>query len=300
MYIFLVMWSNLLVLHSEDKGRDSESFEGLHFWKTCMRSLYVGDIRIFDVNYAKHSRHYKIYIGYDAYKVLLEIISGIRSRLLGETEVLAQFKEIFKNEALPKNALGDYLMKLRDQLIEDSRKIRSKYLRHLGDQSYGGLAHRYLKNTSEVTMIGSGQLAEKVLPWLLENNRKVKVTARNIEKLNEFSGKHKVVTEHLQEFSPAGEAIVIAAPISISEIIPSIDRNAIIVDFRENDCQDNFSSHPNYISFAAMLNALKEQESRTQALRKTLQVVVAEIAQEREQESQNFIYCWEDVHCYAY
>ena len=200
------MWSNLLILHSNDKNRDRESFSGLVHWKTCMRTLYIGDVRIFDISLTQFSKHYQTYVGYEAYKLLLEIVSGIRSRLLGETEILAQFKEVLKNESLPQNSLGDYLKKLRDQIIEDSRKIRSGHLRFLGDQSYGGLANRYLKSSEEVVLIGTGNLAIKVLPWLLGKNRKVTVVGRNPEKLQEIANKYPVDTESLDTFIPTTRA----------------------------------------------------------------------------------------------
>jgi len=295
------MWSNLLILHSNDKNRDRESFPDLAHWKTCMRTLYIGDVRIFDISQAQFSPYYKVYIGYEAYKLLLEIVSGIRSRLLGETEVLAQFKEVLKNQALPQNSLGDYLKKLRDQIIEDSRKIRSGHLRFLGDQSYGGLANRYLKTSKDVALLGTGNLAVKVLPWLLEKNRRVTIIGRNLEKLQEVAGKYPVHILHLDKFVPVGEqAIVIAAPISVQNMIPSFKENTIVVDFREDDKKDIFPSSINYISFESMLNSLKAQEERNKELRKKLEIVVSEIAEERENESQNFIYGWEDIPCLSY
>ena len=291
------MWSNLLILHSNDKNRDRESFSGLVHWKTCMRTLYIGDVRIFDISLTQFSKHYQTYVGYEAYKLLLEIVSGIRSRLLGETEILAQFKEVLKNESLPQNSLGDYLKKLRDQIIEDSRKIRSGHLRFLGDQSYGGLANRYLKSSEEVVLIGTGNLAIKVLPWLLGKNRKVTVVGRNPEKLQEIANKYPVDTESLDTFIPTTQAVVIAAPISVQYMIPSLRKDTIVVDFREDDKKDQFPNSLGYISFETMLNSLKAQEERNKELRKKLEVVVSELAEERENESQNFIYGWEDIPC---
>jgi len=291
------MWSNLLILHSNDKNRDKESFSGLVHWKTCMRTLYIGDVRIFDISLTQFSQHYQAYVGYEAYKLLLEIVSGIRSRLLGETEILAQFKEVLKNESLPQNSLGDYLKKLRDQIIEDSRKIRSGHLRFLGDQSYGGLANRYLKSSEEVVLIGTGNLAIKVLPWLLGKNRKVTVVGRNPEKLQEIANKYPVEIESLDTFIPTTQAVVIAAPISVQQMIPSLRKDTIVVDFREDDKKDQFPNSLGYISFETMLNSLKAQEERNKELRKKLEVVVSDLAEERENESQNFIYGWEDIPC---
>ncbi|MBP9884821.1 MAG: NAD(P)-binding domain-containing protein [Leptospiraceae bacterium] len=262
-----------------------------------MRTLYIGDVRIFDISLTQFSKHYQTYVGYEAYKLLLEIVSGIRSRLLGETEILAQFKEVLKNESLPQNSLGDYLKKLRDQIIEDSRKIRSGHLRFLGDQSYGGLANRYLKSSEEVVLIGTGNLAIKVLPWLLGKNRKVTVVGRNPEKLQEIANKYPVDTESLDTFIPTTQAVVIAAPISVQHMIPSLRKDTIVVDFREDDKKDQFPNSLGYISFETMLNSLKAQEERNKELRKKLEVVVSELAEERENESQNFIYGWEDIPC---
>ncbi|HNM06359.1 MAG TPA: glutamyl-tRNA reductase, partial [Leptospiraceae bacterium] len=101
-----------------------------------MRTLYIGDSRLISEEAVYPRLGYQVHTGYDAYSLLLEIASGIRSRLLGETEVMAQFKETFKNENLPLTALGEYARTLRDQIIEDARKIRSSHLRNLGDQSY--------------------------------------------------------------------------------------------------------------------------------------------------------------------
>ena len=133
---------------------------------------YIGDILNFRSYPGAVSRHYwkKPMLDMKPYKLLLEI-GGIRSRLLGETEILAQFKEIMRNEALPKHSLGDYLKNSVTKIIEDSRKSEG-HLRFLGDQSYGGLANRYLKSTKEVVLFGTGNLAVKVLPWLLEKKQK--------------------------------------------------------------------------------------------------------------------------------
>ena len=178
---------------------------------------------------------------------------------------------------------------MRDQIIEDSRKIRSGHLRFLGDQSYGGLANRYLKSSEEVVLIGTGNLAIKVLPWLLGKNRKVTVVGRNPEKLQEIANKYPVDTESLDTFIPTTQAVVIAAPISVQHMIPSLRKDTIVVDFREDDKKDQFPNSLGYISFETMLNSLKAQEERNKELRKKLEVVVSELAEERENESQNFI-----------
>ena len=290
------MWSNLLILHSEDKERDLESYEGLYYWKTCMRSLYIGDIRIFDHSIASRSKYFKTYIGVEAYSLLLEIVSGIRSRLLGETEILSQFKEVFNNSSLPKNSIGEYLGKLRDQIIEDSRKIRSGHLRSLGDQSYGGLANRYLKEDKTVALIGTGNLSSKMIPWLKQNNRRVILVGRNTDKLVEFKNKFQVEIQTLDNFIPDELALVIAAPINISTWTKGAKK---IIDFREKVLENNLKDSDTYYSFHFMLNSLKLLEERNSVLREKLKKISWDLALERENTSMNFIYGWEDLHCLA-
>ena len=296
------MWSNLLVFHSEAKDREQVNFPGMFHWKTCMRTLYIGDSRLFDYNLglSHYQKGYRIYQGYKAYQLLLEIVSGLHSRLLGETEVLFQFKETFKNSELPDIAIGGYMQKLRDQLIEDSRKIRSRYLYKLGDQSYGGIAYRYLKNTQNISLFGSGQLAEQMLPWLLKTKAKVTLWGRNSKRLIDLAQRFPIQTGQLSSYRNTGENIVIAAPLSLKPWIASLQANSTVLDFREDDTNDHFPKDLHYVSFAEMLDSLKQQEIKNQALREKLNLVAAEIAKEREYDMQhNLVYCWEELYCHV-
>lgn len=289
------MWSNLILLHSTSKDRHEYQFEGFVEWKTCMRSIYLGDERIIPKrNYADIP--FEVYYGYNAYKFLLEVVSGLHSKLFGETEVMRQFRENFKNEVLPKSSFGEYLRKLRDEIIEDSRKLRSGYLRNLGDQSYGGLAHRFLGKVRKVTVLGTGQLAEQVLPWLLENGREVTVIGRNWERLNLLQTRFPVKTYGLENFF-VEESLVICAPVSVQNLVKNWNPGTIIVDFREKTEGDVFPETCKYYSFEYILELLKENEVRNKKLKEKLEIVVSKIVEDRELVSSNNVFCWEDIAC---
>ncbi len=289
------MWSNLILLHSTSKERDKYKFQGFIEWKTCMRSIYLGDVRITPKKgYAESP--FEVYYGYNAYKFLLEVVSGLHSKLFGETEVMRQFRENFKNEVLPKTSFGDYLRKLRDEIIEDSRKLRSGYLRNLGDQSYGGLAHRFLGKVRKVTVLGTGQLAEQILPWLLENGREVSVVGRNWERLNFLQTSFPVQTYDLRDFF-VEESLVICAPISVRNLTQTWKKDIVIVDFREKTEGDIFPQTCKYYSFEYILELLKENETRNKKLKENLEIVVSKIVEDREFVSSNNIFCWEDIPC---
>lgn len=293
------MWSNLIIFHSDSKDRDRVDFPELFFWKTCMRTVYLGDSRTMPADFSADPL-YTVTKGYSAYRLLLEIVCGLRSKLLGETEVLAQFKDRFSNSNLPSSPFGEYLIRLRDVIIEDSKKIRFNYLRNLGDQSYGGMAHRYLKSSKKVTLFGTGGLARKILPWVLENNREIELAGRNFEKLDEIAKKFPIKKiSFIEDVEFDCEAVIIAAPIPFSQFINQLHQVNLIIDFRENHFSEKFPDHLRYISFAEMLNSLKKNEERNEKLKKKLTPIISEIVKEREMQSHQFVFGWEDIPCYT-
>ncbi|MCB1176841.1 MAG: NAD(P)-binding domain-containing protein [Leptospiraceae bacterium] len=263
-----------------------------------MRSLFLGDIRLLDVK-EDASSPYKVYLGYSAYQLLLEITCGLKSRLLGETEVFNQFKEAFKNENLPYSAFGDYLKKLRDEIIEDTRKIRRNHLIGLGDQSYGSLARRFLGDSKKVTLLGTGQLAEQILPYLIDSGKDVTIVGRNQDRLRELKNKYIIETHILNDSIPVHQAMVVCAPIKISRKLQFFHKDCKIIDFRENNEGDSFPSSINYLSFFSILEILKENENKNKKLKSKLEIFVSKIVEEREYVSSNNIFCWEDIPCIA-
>ncbi|RHX91572.1 glutamyl-tRNA reductase [Leptospira yasudae] len=291
------MWSTLRVYHSIQKDRENVEIPGSYSWMTCMRTIWVTDSRIHKEP-SKLPSTLESYSGYEAYRFLLEVISGLHSRLLGETEVLAQFREQFKNASLPSSAFGEYLAKFRDSLIQDSRSIRSRYLQNIGEQSYGGLANKYLKDTKSVSLLGTGQLAEKILPWL--KTRNVTLAGRNEERLAYLSKEADASVKLLSEWNPSGEAIVIAAPLDLSSVLDAIKPGTIVVDFREVPLEQKWPDSVQYISFAAMLDSLRETEERAMQIREQVQPALDDLVEERELEAQQFIFGWEDLTCPAF
>jgi glutamyl-tRNA reductase len=59
----------------------------------------------------------------DAYALLVEIVSGLRSPLLGETEVQAQFKAFLASLDLPGDAA---ILRLGQRVLADAKRIRPR------------------------------------------------------------------------------------------------------------------------------------------------------------------------------
>lgn len=263
-----------------------------------MRTVLVSDSRI-HLQPEELPGNWEIKSGYEAYRLLLEIISGLRSKLFGETEVLSQFRQRFQE--LPDMAFGEYLARLRDNLIEDCRELRSGYLQNLGEQSYGGLAEKYLSNAAvspeEVALFGTGQLAEKLLPWLSRSGRKTKIIGRNLHRLEFLSSVSGASSHLMEDWSPKGEACVIAAPIDFSSWMDKLSPGSLVLDFREEPLEESWPSDIIYISFAEMLSSLKETEERTKKVREELKSVLDELLEERELEAHQNVFGWDDLPC---
>ena len=96
----------------------------------------------------------------DAYALLLEIVCGLRSPLLGETEVQAQFKQFLSSLDPADDA---WLRRLGQRVLTDAKQIRSHHLQGFGAHSYGQLALRHTARAERLVVVGAGALARDVL-----------------------------------------------------------------------------------------------------------------------------------------
>lgn len=101
--------------------------------------------------------------GVDAYRFLLEVATGLASQLAGETNIFGQLKAAWGDEARKHTWL--------QWLFADAKEIRAKYLSEVGGASYGRLVRQLLRhdlpsNAGPVLVVGAGDMAETVCPWL--------------------------------------------------------------------------------------------------------------------------------------
>ena len=131
--------------------------------------------------------------GNEAYSFLLEIICGLQSKLVGENEIVNQFKAAYQEYASANDKCSN-LLSIIEKLFKDAKEIRTSYLIGLSHKTYSSIARKHIVNkykADSVLIIGSGQLAEDLI-----NQFKKKITvylsARNTEKVLELAKKHNV------------------------------------------------------------------------------------------------------------
>ena len=136
-------------------------------------------------------RGWTLYRGEDSYRFCLEVVCGMKSPLKGETEVFGQFKDFFAKASFPNTPSGKALHQFCMEVISDGKFLRKNYLYGLGSQSYGSIVRHWIKHYSEVHLIGHGQLAQSILPWICEGERNLFLFCRDKKRaLNS--------TQHLQ------------------------------------------------------------------------------------------------------
>lgn len=131
-------------------------------WRTCLRDVIFVDAD--DAGLDAHAIN-----DADAYRLLLEILCGLESPMLGETQVLGQFKAFLAS--LPEDHA--WIQRIGQRLLADAARVREQHLRHLGSRSYGSAVRRYVGPGVRAVVLGAGQLAQEIVPFLATDSRTV-------------------------------------------------------------------------------------------------------------------------------
>jgi hypothetical protein len=108
------------------------------------------------------------YRGADAYRFMLRLACGLESEIAGETEILGQIKEAWRDHERDDSEAATALRPWMQRLLQDTKEIRSEHVVGLGSATYGSLVRRLLgaEQHGPTLLLGAGQLADAVLPWL--------------------------------------------------------------------------------------------------------------------------------------
>ena len=202
-------------------------------WATCLR-----EIAFFpqELGLAAPAET-EVYTGEAAYRFCLEVICGLKSPLLGETEVMGQFKAFVERHD-GHSAFDKMFRKFANNLWTDAKRVRSEFLKDLGSQSYGSLARRWVKSCPQVHFVGYGHLAQEMQPWLSKGSTELHFHVRSSSRVTKQP-------ERLHELNECGQklsgALIIAAPISNEEIIAWLANQEtnfqVVIDLRDTSAR---------------------------------------------------------------
>ena len=217
------MLDDLVVIHDHAGGEDGlpTCLHSLR-WQTCLRRIVLLNQAESRALLAPVRNHSEIYRGKDAYRFLLEVVCGLRSPLIGETEVMGQFRDFCSKAKFPPTSWGWFLRQITADLMVDAKRVRHRHLEGLGSQTYGGLVRQQLKGIPSVALIGAGQLASEIVPWLI-GKMDLTLFYRNRDRAQALVDEYPQI--HLDQFKMAdaeqgnGETgLVIAAPLTSHEV----------------------------------------------------------------------------------
>lgn len=159
--------------------------------KTCQRTMVL--------TYDRHpftsselSSHVLL-SGQEAYLFLLETICGLKSKLIGENEIVGQFKEAYQiySQATIKDTK---LLLILEKLFKDAKDIRTQYLIGISQKTYASLTRRRLiqkARAEHIVVVGSGSLAEDLINQF-KKKATISICARNTARVQELVRIHKL------------------------------------------------------------------------------------------------------------
>ena len=240
---FIINESNQILLDNHLKNIFNDKLESFFGISTCNRTefYYFGELsissNIFDEvmnilgkddinkdNFYFLDRH-------DALVHMCKVASGIDSQVLGEQEILGQFKKALKIAQELKIVNGK-LLTLSNKVLEISKKARTKTDIGLNSLSVSGLAYKLVKNIFEepkdqnILIVGAGSLAHSVMENLFKNGiNKIKSVNRSVKKIK-LDNDYNVISSSLDSLHDELEFADIVIASSATEL-PLIGKGAV-------------------------------------------------------------------------
>lgn len=211
-------------------------------WGTCLRQIYFVDATFWEQLQEQNippqlAPGDELFQDGAAYRFLLEVLAGLRSPMVGETEVLGQFRQFLKLHE--KHPLIQRDHSLWSSLLRDTKLVRETHLMNLGCHTYGSLVRKLVKPYVSATFLGAGQLVEEILPWV-KSLEQVQVLSRSQSRMEALKQiRSDLQTGFLQE-PPLqfGQAVLICAPMAnerlwqLLDLLPENKKPEIVIDLR--------------------------------------------------------------------
>ena len=179
-----------------------EILEGAFILKTCQRSLALAKSpsqNSLDIPTTYPSG--EVVFGEQAYLYLLEIICGLKSKLLGENEIVAQFKQAY-HDYLGSDVIDTQVLRVLEKLFKDAKKIRTDYLRGLCQKTYASISRKKMlaAKADQILILGSGQLCEDLINQF-KKKLPVTICARNSKRVQELKQQHDISVHSWENLS---------------------------------------------------------------------------------------------------
>jgi len=278
-------------------------------WQTCLRRILF--LNRFDnselVEAAENDEGFsttvEVYRGHDSYRFLLEVICGLNSPLLGETAVMGQFREFCSHARFPNTSWGWFLRQFTSNLLVDAKRVRHDYLQRIGSQSYGSLVRQHVKGLPTVAVLGAGQLAREILPWLIGKTN-VRLFYRNWLRAKDLVKEHPEI--QLDQYSSADAGweqqetgLVIAAPLEAVAVESWVglqsSRFSRCLDLRGDAATDPIALSISVIRLSEIFDALRSERQKLEGRVATAREEIKQLVQHQAHRAQFRPFGWDDL-----
>ncbi len=253
---------------NKDKPASHPEDQNIVIWETCLRKIIFTE--------KLDHQNLELFEDEQALIFMLEVLCGLQSKVIGETEIFGQFKQFLETDEAKRISFFKNPQFVQ-YLFKQVKEIRDKHIKQLGVNSYGSMIRKICQSEGEVSLIGYGQLAKKILPWL--SHQKVKIHVRDKTKYVNTANVEFLNLDEMNFYS----TLIIAAPVKTAKLISFIQPEGIvnkIVDCRSLDEADH-SIKNNLNNKSAEIVDLKDLfasiEAKQEKMKQLLPVIREEI-----------------------
>ena len=197
------------------------------FLSTCNRTEFYSfcsrtDIKKFDLYVEKvidkklgvRKNDQFLFAGYEAFKHLLRVMTGIDSMIVGEPDIFGQVKKSLKNSQ-KHNFVNSELDNVFSKAIHLSKDIRTETNLSKNPLSIASLVESEIQknNLKEVMVIGAGEVGKTLIKRLVEKDYKIDLFNRSSVSIEGIVSKP---LDQLKEYLNQNKVIVVAAATTIT------------------------------------------------------------------------------------
>lgn len=285
-----------MVHHKKTKKQSVFSDLGTKWlgWETCLRAIgFSHGAMIKNDNEVPPGS--ELYQGPNAYSFALEVICGLHSPMVGETEVYGQFKELLDKASKQKQYSP--LIQWLEMLNSDAKQVRRMYLKNLGSFSYGSVLRRKCREHKHLHFIGAGSFVKELLPWVAKTNKSITIYTRSPVKaqkqLSEYA--HRIEIKELTEnLKVTNGCVVICAPVKAQRLNTIVaDSKLSVIDLRGESRHDPL----NVMSYTLDEMFAEIEVTQTSAKNKILNAkkMIQQLALEKNNMMLHRPYGWHDI-----
>lgn len=198
-----------------------------------------------------------VYKNKDAFDHIFNVGTGLDSQILGDFEIISQFKKSF---ALSKkyNLINAFMERLQNAVIQASKRVKTETELSSGATSVSFAAVQYLlknvKNISQknILLFGVGKIGRNTCENLVKHidNKHITLINRTKDKADEIAGKFNLIVKNYQDLSDEikqSDILIVATgaenPTIDKQIIPQ-GKQMVILDLSiPKNVNDNVIEH---------------------------------------------------------